>query len=113
MAFSVEKFIKELNESYPEKTMILMEIEYNNLALYKYITDNLLSTFTFDPLKFKDYIKNLNIGISTDNLSSILSVAKGDIPSLPDVGQMIFDTSTQTLKFYDGNEWLTITSDNL
>lgn len=95
-------FLKKLEEKYPEKLVSLMGIEYDDEQLSTYIKENLLTEDTFDSSKFKEYLEH-NIGNQTISLNK---------PPNPSIGAIFFDTTTNILKCYDGNQWIEISTTN-
>ncbi len=51
-----DEFIKKLSETYPEKAVFLMGMDFEIVYLIEYIKDNNLTPDTFVPSEFKKYI---------------------------------------------------------
>lgn len=96
-----DEFIKKLSETYPEKAVFLMGMDFEIVYLIEYIKDNNLTPDTFVPSEFKKYI---------DSQSSFYQYYSTPTTPMnnPATGVLFYDTATQTLKVYDGKKWTLI-----
>ncbi len=91
-------FINDLKELYPEKYFILLGFEFNINLLYNYLETKSKNIHDFNPYMFKTYIS------STINQSINIFDSK----KLYHTGAIVFDTSSNILKIYDGSSWIDI-----
>ncbi len=98
-----EEFIKKLSESYPEKAVYLMGIDFEIMYLVEYVRNNDSTPESFNPSEFKKYADTQP---SFYQYYTTPTVAMNN----PTTGGLFYDSSTQTLKVYDGTRWLTITT---
>ena len=61
-------FIELLEIEYPEKALALLGMDFHAHILYTYLTVNALDEHSFNPIKFKNYLKNPFINIPYYNL---------------------------------------------
>ena len=92
-------FIELLEIEYPEKALALLGMNFHAHILYTYLTFNALDEHSFNPIKFKNYLKNPFINIPYYNSLSVYNT-----------GDIAFHDSTQKLHIFDGNDWIEFTT---
>ena len=92
-------FIELLEIEYPEKALALLGMDFHAHILYTYLTFNALDEHSFNPIKFKNYLKNPFINIPYYNSLSVYNT-----------GDIAFHDSTQKLHIFDGNDWIEFTT---
>lgn len=95
-------FIELLEIEYPEKALALLGMNFHARILYTYLTVNALDEHSFNPIKFKNYLKNPFINIPNIPYYNSLSVYN--------TGDIAFHDSTQKLHIFNGNDWIEFTT---
>lgn len=92
-------FIELLEIEYPEKALALLGMDFHPHILYTYLIVNALDEHSFNPIKFKNYLKNPFINIPYYNSLSVYNT-----------GDIAFHDSTQKLHIFNGNDWIEFTT---
>ena len=95
-------FIDELSVNFPEKALKLLGLYFVEQTLIDYINENEITPENFSVGSFKYYLTLLPFKNQTIQASNVVPVGV--------VGSIYFDTSTNTLKIFDGNQWMQITN---
>ena len=96
--YDVSDFIRLLEIEYPEKALALLGMNFHAHILDTYLIINALDEHSFNPIKFKNYLKNPFINIPYYNSLSVYNT-----------GDIAFHDSTQKLHVFDGNDWIEFT----
>lgn len=96
-----EKFIDDLSVNFPEKALKLMGINYIESTLIDYIKENDVTPENFSPESFKYYITLIPFKNQTIRASNTL-------PTVTSTGDIFFDTTTNSLKIFNGNQWVSV-----
>ncbi len=97
---SGDRFIYDLSEKYPERLIILLEIDYTEHELLDYVMHRGIDDFY--PQLFKGALElGRNVWYDT------ISINKNNNPVQ---GEMVLDKSTGLLSVYDGSVWLQISN---
>lgn len=96
-----DEFINKLSEAYPEKAVFLMGMDFELMYLIEFIKENNLTPETFVPLEFKKYIDSQPTFYQYHGVQTIAITN-------PIAGMIFYDTSTKTLKIYDGGSWVDV-----
>ena len=99
---SVE-FLNDLSVDYPEKVIILLEMDYTEEEILEYLEITTLEDFNVE--MFRDSVETVrnnllissfgNRGISTNQIAN------------PVTGELYLDQSTNSLHIYNGVAWIT------
>ena len=97
-----EQFITALAESYPEKAVFLMGMDFDIMHLVTYNLQNNTTPETFDPHEFKKYLDTQTSFYPYTALPTMSPAANAVI------GSIYFDTTTHTLMLFDGTSWVSV-----
>lgn len=100
--FDTYDFIRLLEVHYPEKALALLGMNFHARILYNYLTVNALDEHSFNPIKFKNYLKNPFINIP--------NIPYYNSSSVYHTGDIAFHDSTQKLHIFNGNDWIEFTT---
>ena len=100
---NTQTFIHDLNKKYPERLIILLEVDYTEAELLDYISDRTVEDFY--PQLFRDGLlvkRALMDGIGSPQIKTYKSVN-------PNMGELALDCVTGQIMTFDGSIWITVT----
>ena len=100
---TTEDFLKALNETFPEKVLKLIEIDYMDEELLEYVEERTIEVF--QPEHFRSAI-NVKRALMESISPDMINI---NTNSTPNVGEMVLDQTTGKLSVYDGSVWIEVT----
>lgn len=102
-AKNTTEFINLLEKEYPEKALAILGLDFPGHVLGNYLKENLLNEHTFNPTKFKKHLDDLSMPDF-----SMPTINQLDPTKTYNMGDLVFETNTNTLKMFDGNNWINV-----
>ena len=97
-----KEFLKDLNVTFPEKVLKLIEIDYTDEELLDYIEERTIEAF--QPLDFRSALTIKKVFMESSMSQSITT----NINSNPNIGELVLDQTTGKLSVYDGSVWIEV-----